>query len=79
MVNAKQKRIAKSREHNPLWMGNKVKKEEPLTKRKKLQRSEDFEESVSYSFVVVELKEKYFQNVMVYNVVSILNQNFAGI
>lgn len=43
MVNAKQKRLQKSRENNPLWSGNKVKRkiedtnEEVTTKRLKIE------------------------------------------
>ncbi|XP_012061488.1 PREDICTED: RNA-binding protein 28 [Atta cephalotes] len=49
LVNAKEKRIQKSREHNPLWFGNKDKKknedkEEVPTKRVKVRKLNDQEE-----------------------------------
>ncbi|XP_033218547.1 RNA-binding protein 28-like [Belonocnema kinseyi] len=46
MVNAKQKRITKSREHNPLWTGSKDRKEEPPIKQTRTEKSGGFENSV---------------------------------
>lgn len=50
MVNAKERRIQKSREHNPLWPGNKNKrknedtKDEVPAKRVKVRKSNDLDE-----------------------------------
>ena len=58
-MNAKEKRIQKSREHNPLWSGNKDKKknedkEEVSTKRVKVRKLNDQEEK-SYAGMISKL------------------------
>ncbi|KAG5321548.1 RBM28 protein, partial [Acromyrmex heyeri] len=62
LVNAKERRIKKSREHNPLWSGNKDKKknedkEEVPTKRVKVRKLNDQEEK-SYAGMTSKLAAK---------------------